>query len=284
MGERVSIRVRNKRLEVPSAYLDVINGSPTDIGAGTNYPIGFTAQQLGHLLYGPKTYKANGFSGSAFNEGNFTSASSLSEPILELPNFESDQNRTELNLVMPNAGYPTALNDGNRPPRVYENSKVVGLSFAAPPPDITSYSQGVGVSIRLFNSYNGGTNANIIKSNNLYYPRLEISLASSIGSWSGGNEIISATSNYGAGYPSDAYGLVSVELVLYTFLGKPVTLELVKLSDNYNPEDPEAPPPFENVSLNIGSGISVDKWWTYGNSTGGPVFNDNGSAISNPFA
>lgn len=275
MGERVSIRVRNKRLEVPSAYLDVLNiNSPTEIGAGTHYPIGFTAQELGHLLYGPKTYKANGFSGSAvinyIREPYFGGTSSLSEPILELPNFERDQNRTELNLVMPNAGPPTALNDGNLPPLVYTNRAFAGSSFFAPDGSVDYWYQEVSVNISLFNSFASTFFANIIKYNNLYYPRLRIDMQSSAGSLYAGDESIGATSAYTTGAGGD--------LVSYNFLGKPLTL--LRYENRVFDFVTDA----GEVSMNIGSGISVDKWWAYGNSTGGPVFSDNGQAISNPFA
>lgn len=283
MGERVSIRVRNKRLEVPSAYLNVStefirrNFYPIvegGVGNGTEYPIGFTAQELGHLLYGPKTYKADGFSGSAvinYIEGPyFGETSSLSEPILELPNSERDQNRTELNLVMPNAGYPTAQNYFNQPPQVYTNRATSERSFFAPDGSVDYSFQSVSISVSLFNSFAGTFFADIIKDNNLYYPRLRIDMQSSAGSSYAGNESIGATSAYTTGAGGDT--------VSYNFLGKPITL----LRYENRVFDPEADQ--GEVSLNIGSGISVDKWWTYGNSTGGPVFSDNGQAIDNPFA
>jgi hypothetical protein len=279
MGERVSIRVR---LEDPSASLNVstefirrffypiVEGG---VGNGTEYPIGFTAQELGHLIYGPKTYKANGFSGSAvinyIEDPYFGGPSSLSEPILELPNGERDQNRTELNLVTPNAGYPTAPNYWNLPPQVYINSAESRQSFFATDFDVSYWEQSVSISVSLFNSFAGTFFADIIKYNGLYYPRLVINMQASASSWNTGTESVSATSNYTTG---DGGNVVS-----YNFLGKPLTLliyETYFIDQNS----------LQNISLNIGSGISVDKWWTYGNSAGQPVFNDNGSAISNPFA
>lgn len=281
MGERVSIRAR-KRLEVPSAYLNVStefiqrNSYPIvegGVGNGTEYPVGFTAQELGHLLYGPKTYKADGFSGSAvieYAEGPyFGETSSLSNPILELSNGEYDQNRTELNLVMPNAGYPTAPNYWNRPPQVYANAATTGRSFYAPAPSVDFWIQSVSISVSLFNSFAGTFFADIIKQDNLYYPRLKIDMQVLAASFYTGGESIAATSNYTTGAGGD--------LVSYNFLGKPLTL--LKY-ENYFLDFTT----LEGVSLNVGSGISVAEWWTYGNSTGGPVFNTNGSAIDNPFA